>query len=129
MSSGLGLIRDWAERAHQSQYCVAKLAATLRIHPRTLERFFRANLGTYPQCWLHEARMLRARALLQVPGTRIKEVAAELGYSRPHHFARHFKSAFGVAPSAYQIGDSPSSPKLRAFGPRPANAPPPQQFA
>jgi AraC-like DNA-binding protein len=47
-------------------------------------------------------KMNVATERLQDPGTLVKQVAAELGFSDPFHFSRVFKSVFGVAPETFR---------------------------
>jgi len=45
--------------------------------------------------------MSHAAALLQVPGTTVKEVADALGFSDVFHFSRVFKKINGLPPGRY----------------------------
>lgn len=49
--------------------------------------------------YLREARLDRARALLLENGTRVGEVALEVGFESPAHFTREYKRRFGTSPS------------------------------
>lgn len=47
-------------------------------------------------------KMNVAAVRLHAPGTLVKQVAAELGFSDPFHFSRAFKSIFGLSPEAFR---------------------------
>ena len=68
----------------------------------TLSRLFR----TYAHCsfveYLTGRRVERARALIQrEPTRRMKEIAAEAGFSDPLYFSRVFRAGTGVAPTDF----------------------------
>lgn len=68
----------------------------------TLSRLFR----TYAHCtfveYLTSRRVERARALIQrEPTRRMKEIAAEAGFSDPLYFSRVFRAETGVAPTDF----------------------------
>ena len=39
---------------------------------------------------------------LHEPGTLVKQVAEQAGFSDPFHFSRAFKSVFGLSPEAFR---------------------------
>ena len=51
--------------------------------------------------YLADYRMEHARKLLTVNNTRIKEVAAQVGYSNPSHFIAAYKKRFGITPKQH----------------------------
>ena len=51
--------------------------------------------------YLSEYRMEHARKLLTVDNTRIKEVAAQVGYSNPSHFISAYKKKYGITPKQH----------------------------
>ncbi|WP_328332094.1 MULTISPECIES: AraC family transcriptional regulator [unclassified Streptomyces] len=80
-----------------------RLAADLGTSPFALLRAFRAAYGMPPHTWLTDARVRRARHLLDA-GTTPAETAAAVGFTDQPHLNRHFSRIVGVPPGAYQRG-------------------------
>ena len=51
--------------------------------------------------YLADYRMEHARKLLTINNTRIKEVAAQVGYSNPSHFIAAYKKRYGITPKQH----------------------------
>ena len=54
-----------------------------------------------PHTWLTDARVRRARRLLDA-GTAPAEAAVAVGFTDQPHLTRHFARSVGVPPGAYQ---------------------------
>ncbi|MFJ9828568.1 AraC family transcriptional regulator [Streptomyces sp. NPDC101160] len=78
-----------------------RLAAELGTSPFALLRAFRAAYGMPPHTWLTDARVRRARRLLDA-GTPPAEAAVTVGFTDQSHLNRHFTRSIGVPPGAYQ---------------------------
>ncbi|MFD5426452.1 AraC family ligand binding domain-containing protein [Streptomyces sp. NPDC127084] len=87
------------------------LAAELGTSQFALLRAFRDRYGMPPHTWLTDARVRRARRLLDA-GTAPAQAAAVVGFADQPHLNRHFTRIVGVPPGAYQRG-------RRLDGPRP----------
>ena len=75
-------------------------AGRLGIDAKTIQRrFFRETGMTFGQ-WRQQARLITALEQL-ASGTKIVDIALNLGYSSPSAFATMFKRQFGAPPSAY----------------------------
>ncbi|MGV9990626.1 AraC family transcriptional regulator [Streptomyces sp. NPDC003374] len=77
------------------------LAAGLEVSPFALLRAFRAAYGMPPHAWLTDARVRRARRLLDL-GTAPAEAAVAVGFTDQSHLSRHFSRIVGVPPGAYR---------------------------
>ncbi|PWS40142.1 AraC family transcriptional regulator, partial [Streptomyces sp. ZEA17I] len=77
------------------------LAAELGTSPFALLRAFKKEYGMPPHAWLTDARVRRARRLLDA-GTAPAEAAAVVGFTDQPHLNRHFTRIVGVPPGAYQ---------------------------
>ncbi|MET9255328.1 AraC family transcriptional regulator [Streptomyces sp. NPDC003717] len=77
------------------------LAEELGTSPFALLRAFRDAYGMPPHTWLTDARVRRARGLLDA-GTPPAEAAAAVGFTDQPHLNRHFARIVGVPPGAYQ---------------------------
>lgn len=80
---------------------LGSLAAELGTSPYALLRAFRKAYGMPPHTWLTDARVRRARALLD-HGTNPADAALEVGFTDQPHLNRHFTRIVGVPPGAYQ---------------------------
>ncbi|MFE1752454.1 AraC family ligand binding domain-containing protein [Streptomyces anandii] len=78
-----------------------RLAADLGASPFALLRAFRDTYGMPPHAWLTDARVRRARRLLDA-GTVPAEAAVAVGFTDQSHLSRHFSRIVGVPPGAYQ---------------------------
>ncbi|WP_326700253.1 AraC family transcriptional regulator [Streptomyces sp. NBC_01754] len=77
------------------------LAAELGTSPFALLRAFRKQYGMPPHTWLTDARVRRARRLLD-EGTAPAEAATAVGFTDQPHLNRHFTRIVGVPPGAYR---------------------------
>lgn len=80
-----------------------RLAAGLGTSPFALLRAFREAYGMPPHTWLTDARVRRARHLLDA-GTTPADAAAAVGFTDQPHLNRHFTRIVGVPPGSYQRG-------------------------
>ncbi|RZU24225.1 AraC-like DNA-binding protein [Streptomyces sp. BK239] len=79
------------------------LAQDLGTSPFALLRAFRDAYGMPPHTWLTDARVRRARRLLDT-GIPPAEAAVAVGFTDQPHLNRHFTRIVGVPPGAYQRG-------------------------
>ncbi|MFJ9712899.1 AraC family transcriptional regulator [Streptomyces sp. NPDC101234] len=85
-----------------------RLATDLGTSPFALLRAFRDAYGMPPHAWLTDARVRRARLLLDA-GTTPAEAAVTVGFTDQPHLNRHFARIVGVPPGAYQRERSPGA--------------------
>ncbi len=78
-----------------------QLATELGTSPFALLRAFRERYGMPPHTWLTDARVRRARRLLDA-GAAPAEVAVAVGFTDQPHLNRHFTRIVGVPPGAYR---------------------------
>ncbi|WP_256960365.1 AraC family transcriptional regulator [Streptomyces europaeiscabiei] len=78
-----------------------RLAADLGTSPFALLRAFRTAYGMPPHTWLTDARVRKARRLLDT-GTAPAAAAVAVGFTDQPHLNRHFSRIVGVPPGAYQ---------------------------
>src|ERR1051325_7596519 len=94
-------VQDWPAFVGEHHYCVKEIAGALKVHPRTLERFFRAEFHRTPQQWVQRERMKRPRALLREGVLCVKDAATRLAYSGTATFVRAFRLAHKASPRRY----------------------------
>jgi AraC-like DNA-binding protein len=66
-----------------------------------LHRKLKALTNSGPGELIRSFRMKRAGSLLLQKAGNISEIAYEVGYTNPSHFAQAFREHFGVPPSEY----------------------------
>jgi AraC-like DNA-binding protein len=84
---------------HRDKLRVAELAHQAAMSPSHFAHRFRAIARVSPMRYLRQVRLDAARSLLLEQGSRVGQIALEVGFESPAHFAREFKRRFGVAPS------------------------------
>ena len=81
---------------------IARIAATVQVHPvhltRTFRKFFRCTPGDY----LRACRMEKAAALLAQTRKSLAEIALESGFADQSHFSKAFTQNFGSSPRHYR---------------------------
>ena len=101
---------DWARRNLHRRIGVAALAAQSAMSGRSFFRHFEAATGTSPLAWLRQARLLRARELLEGTALSIADVARQCGFDSPETFRASFRRALGISPAAYRSRFKSSRP-------------------
>jgi AraC-like DNA-binding protein len=92
------------------------LAAEVCMSRMQLNRKLHALTGRSTHEFLRAQRLKRAAQLLHHHGGNVSEVAYEVGFASPSHFAQAFKEQYGMSPSDY-AGKSPQSPGQNSFDP------------
>lgn len=90
----------------QSRYAeslsITELAAEARLSPFHFIRSFKNSVGVPPHQYLTKIRLERACVLLETTNLSITDVALEIGYDAPGHFASLFRRHYGLTPTAYR---------------------------
>jgi AraC family transcriptional activator FtrA len=81
---------------------LAKLARAAGMSRRTFMRRFKASTGTTPGAWLANARIARARELLEYTSSDIEAIATAAGFGSAATLRHHFRKQVKVSPSAYR---------------------------
>jgi transcriptional regulator GlxA family with amidase domain len=80
-----------------------KLAQRLHVTTRTLGRRFKRAVGETPITFLQNARIERAKRLLESTETNVDRVARRVGYDDTGAFRRVFVKAAGISPREYRL--------------------------
>ena len=91
-------LEAWRDLAFKCQFKASRLAALCGVSIRTLQRHFALNADVTVTVWLQSVRLDEAYTRLRA-GSRVKEVAYDLGYTQLSHFSREFKKVHGIAPT------------------------------
>ncbi|MHA1553613.1 MAG: GlxA family transcriptional regulator [Alphaproteobacteria bacterium] len=81
---------------------LVKLADSLRVTSRTLNRRFKAATGETPLEFLQKARIEHARRLLETTNVSVDEIVHRVGYEDTSSFRRLFKRVTGISPLEYR---------------------------
>jgi len=84
---------------HAEKLNVERLAKRAGMSASHFAHRFRAVARMSPMRYVREARLERARTLLLENGSRVGEVALDVGFESPAHFTREYKRRFGTSPS------------------------------
>ena len=99
---GLDEVRRWALGRLDEPLTVDQLARRASLSRRTLIRRFNEETGQPPMRWLLDARIDRARELLESCDVPMETVARLCGLGTPANLRTLFKRHLGVPPSAYR---------------------------
>ncbi|WP_447649727.1 AraC family transcriptional regulator [Pseudomonas abietaniphila] len=94
-------VRDFCHAHIPDNITLEQLAQLCDLSRFQFLRRFKHTVGMTPHAWLVRLRLERACTLLVRSETSIAQVAMAVGFYDQSHFNRAFRSAFGVAPSAY----------------------------
>lgn len=83
-------------------YGTDQLAADLGLSRATLNRLFRAELGTTPSAEMLRQRLAKAKLLLASTEQPLKSIATVCGFCHAAHLANVFRAHVGLTPSAYR---------------------------
>jgi len=89
----------YMEAYTETPMALDKLATTVGMSLRQLERLFKSELKTTPAQYYMSIRLKRARQFLRRTSLSILEVGIAAGFNSPSHFAQTYKKRFGHAPS------------------------------
>ena len=81
---------------------VAWCAEQFHLTPSYFGDVVRREMGITPQAFLQTKLIDRAKSLLASQELTINEIAEELGFSYPNHFARLFRQKTGMSTSAFR---------------------------
>ncbi|MGD0259242.1 MAG: AraC family transcriptional regulator [Verrucomicrobiota bacterium] len=79
-----------------------QIASECHVNDAYLCRLFRRYDHQSPYQYLLRLKMNFAAERLQQPGTLVKQVAEEVGFTDPFHFSRVFRSVLGRSPAAFR---------------------------
>ncbi|MFJ4293535.1 AraC family transcriptional regulator [Cupriavidus sp. NPDC089707] len=98
--AGLRQICDAIVEAPDNARTLADWGEKLGVDPKTIQRRFARETGMTFGQWRQQARLLAALEKLAA-GSKVVDVALDLGYDSPSAFATMFRRQFGVPPSAF----------------------------
>lgn len=80
-----------------------QLADVMHIHPQTMFRLFKTELGQTPQSYFRQLRIDKACWLLRFSGEPIKVIAEATGFYDRYHFTKVFTKSTGQSPARFRV--------------------------
>ena len=97
-----GSVARWLERRLADAYDLDALAAAFHVSPRTLLRRFKEETGHSPLVHLQQARIGKAKLLLESGRASVARVTEAVGYGDVATFGALFKRHVGHTPAEYR---------------------------
>jgi transcriptional regulator GlxA family with amidase domain len=98
----IAAIAEWALRHLDRRPTVPQLARLAGMSQRMLARRWVAEMGTSPQRWLAEQRLLETRRLLETTDLPVATIAHRSGVGTAGHLRALFSRETATTPSAYR---------------------------
>jgi AraC family transcriptional regulator len=95
-------ITDWMAENLAEEFNLDRLAARAGLSKFYFNRLFKNALGVSSSRYQINLRMDEAKRLLRETKRTVVEIALEVGYANPSHFAQLFRKETGLAPSDYR---------------------------
>lgn len=95
-------IQSWLMGRIDEPLSLAEVADSFGMSVRTLTRRFRAETGRTVGDWFADARVDRARELLETTDLPVDAVAAGSGFATAAALRKHFRERIGLAPQQYR---------------------------
>ena len=96
------ILEDPSGRHHAEGRHVAALAALVNMSERTFLRAFSKAIGMTPAKFVEEARLTRAKTLLEDTTHPLEKIAFEAGFGSVDALVRSFQKKVGITPGAYR---------------------------
>jgi len=95
-------ITDWMAGNLAKEFNLTELAARAGLSKFYFTRLFKTAMGVSPLHYHKNLRMDAAKRLLRETKMSALEIALEVGYANPSHFAQVFRKETGLSPSDYR---------------------------
>lgn len=95
-------LREWMLDNLAEPLTIDELAARAHLSRRTLVRHFRDETGTSPMAWLTDARIDRARELLETTTEPVERIGRLTGLGNPASVRAAFHRRVGTSPQEYR---------------------------
>jgi transcriptional regulator GlxA family with amidase domain len=97
--SPFGALHLWIQQHLRQPLSVERLAAQVKMSPRTFARAYRSETGVTPAKAVERLRLEAARAALDAPGRSLQQVADLVGFMDTERMRRAFVRHFGAPPA------------------------------
>lgn len=96
-------VADYMELNYQQKFNQAEYAKMFNVNKEYLCRKFKEVYGVSMVTYLNEIRINHAKRLLRTTNLKISNISELIGYDNDKYFAKLFKKATAVTPSAYRL--------------------------
>ena len=102
MAGSMQPLLEWIEQHLDQAISVDTLADRLAVSPRTLHRYFIKRIGLPPAAYLIQARLKKARILLESSRLSVEQIAASTGFGSAINFRQQFRKHLQISPREYR---------------------------
>jgi two-component system response regulator YesN len=95
-------IRLFIDQHISNDVSLQSIADHVYLHPVYVSKIYKLETGDNLSNYIQRIRMDKAEHLLKNSQEKIYEIAARLGYQRPHSFNHAFKKHIGMTPQEYR---------------------------
>ena len=100
-SSRILALAEEIRKNPEKDYPIESLSTKINFSPSSLLSGFKAATGYTPHAYVVKCRIDRAKEMLKAGELRVTDVAGELGFPSPQHFATQFRNATGISPKEW----------------------------
>ena len=79
-----------------------QVAESAFVSKSTLDKHFRAELGTSVGKYIDDAVFFEALRLISIGGLSLRDISERLGFSDQFYFSKKFKARYGITPREYK---------------------------
>lgn len=83
-------------------WTVEEMADYVELSVSHFQKLFKSHLKVAPIEFIREARLEKARELLETTFSQVNQISKKIGLSDESHFTRDFKKKYGVTPTEYR---------------------------
>lgn len=98
----VGSLIDEIRRNPERDFGIDRLIERTRLSPSSIRTAFYAATGMPPHAFLISCRIRAAKAMLRTTARTVADIAAELRFSTPQHFAALFRRETGRSPAEWR---------------------------
>lgn len=96
----LQCVCDYIEAHLDCELTLEALGRVAQYSPYHLSRLFRTAMGQTLHQYVTTRRLAKAKLLLETSDLPLQQIAQQTGFSDQSHLSKHFRRAYGYAPSA-----------------------------
>jgi AraC family transcriptional regulator len=103
----LRMVVDYVEANLAQDLSIRQLAGVVQMGAHYFRKLFQISTGMPVHAYVLDARIRRAKYLLQYTRQSITEIATAVGFNSPSHLTAAFRRSVRTTPAAYRAGVSP----------------------
>lgn len=90
-----------ADNLSDPEFSLEMLTSMMKTSKSTLNRKVKDLLGTSPNDYIRDKRLVKAAELLSTSTDRVSEICWAVGFSTPSYFIKCFRKKYGMSPTEY----------------------------